>query len=271
MDANVIENFENWLHKTNLSTKTIEYYKGLILLYFKKNSEISKASIWKYLSSLEKIGRSPSYYNSNVNAFKKFCDFQQNGIVIRHIKVPRMLHLDGIPCEEKYFKLLDYLKQIKNYEYYLWVKVLSCTGARIGEFMQFTWEDIIAGEFMVKGKGGKYRFFFIPKNLSDEISDYALRHGKSGYFAKNKFGQRISQKGIRDNMCLWAKKLDFPPGMLHPHAFRHFFAKQYLKHSQNDIAQLAELMGHSSLDTTRIYLMKSKEEQRRDYNVVVKW
>ena len=186
-------------------------------------------------------------------------------------KVQRRLSLDNVPSRENYRELLSYLKDKKNYEYYLWVKVLAGTGARISEFLQFTWDDLISGNFMVRGKGNKYRNFYISKKLQLEISKYAAKFQKSGQFAKNKYGKPITARGVSELLVKWNNDLSLPKGMLHPHNFRHFFAKQFLKSSNNDIVQLAEYLGHENLETTRIYLLKSKEEQMNDFNKFVNW
>jgi site-specific recombinase XerC len=124
---------------------------------------------------------------------------------------------------------------------------------------------------MLRGKGNKYRYFYIQKELSREIAQYAKINKKAGIFPENRFGKKMLTRGIAYHMDKWNKDLGFPKGMLHPHAFRHFFAKQYLKNSKKDIVQLAEFLGHESLDTTRVYLLKSREEQMKDFNKYVNW
>ena len=133
---------------------------------------------------------------------------------------------------------------------------MGTTGARLSEFQRFTWEDIISGEVTLKGKGNKYRRFFFQKQLQQEAKVYAKEHGKTGIFAVGRFGP-ITQCGID------SKKM-------HAHAFRHFFAKMFLKKNK-DVIQLADLLGHGSVDTTRIYLQKSYDEQKKDFNRNVTW
>ena len=71
-------------------------------------------------------------------------------------------------------------------------------------------------------------------------------------------------------MKVWGEKAGVDRSKMHPHAFRHFFAKMYLKNSK-DVIQLADILGHGSVDTTRIYLQKTKQEQMKDINKNVKW
>ena len=68
----------------------------------------------------------------------------------------------------------------------------------------------------------------------------------------------------------WGKACGIDPKKMHPHAFRHFFAKMFLKKNK-DVIQLADLLGHGSVDITRIYLQKSYDEQKREFNRSVTW
>lgn len=92
----------------------------------------------------------------------------------------RKLDVSNVPTEEEYNRLLDFLKTKSNKDYYFFVKVLGTTGARLSEFQQFTWEDIISGEVVLKGKGNKYRRFFFQKTIQQEAKVYAKEYGKTG-------------------------------------------------------------------------------------------
>ena len=87
----------------------------------------------------------------------------------------RKLETNNIPTEEEYNRLLEYLKTKKNKDYYFFIKVLGTTGARLSEFMQFTWEDIISGEVTLKGKGNKYRRFFFQDQLRKEAKAFQFK------------------------------------------------------------------------------------------------
>ena len=146
---------------------------------------------------------------------------------------------------------------------------MGTTGARLSEFQQFTWEDIISGEVTLKGKGNKYRRFFFQKQLQQEAKIYAKEYGKTGIFAVGRFGP-ITQRGFSQHLKAWGKHCGIDSRKMHAHAFRHFFAKMFLKKNK-DVIQLADLLGHGSVDTTRIYLQKSYDEQKKDFNRNVTW
>ena len=101
------------------------------------------------------------------------------------------------------------------------------------------------------------------------MSEYIRQTGKSGTVATGRFGT-LTERGLNQHMKLWADKCGIDRRKMHPHAFRHFFAKMFLKKNK-DVVQLADLMGHGSIDTTRIYLQRSYEEQKRDFNRNVTW
>ena len=182
----------------------------------------------------------------------------------------RTLCVENVPTEKEYNKLLDYLLTKDNKDYYYHVKVLATTGVRVSEFLQLTWENIAAGEVLLKGKGGKYRRILFKKDLQKEILEYMEANGRSGLFATNRQGDLLSKRGMATRLRKWGEHCGISKEKMHPHAFRHFFAKMFLKKCK-DVVQLADLLGHGSIDTTRIYLQRSNDEQKRDYNRNVTW
>ena len=121
----------------------------------------------------------------------------------------------------------------------------------------------------MKGKGNKYRRFFFQQQLQQEVKDYIKETGKSGTLAVGRYGP-LTQRGFSQHLKAWGKHCGIDSKKMHAHAFRHFFAKMFLKKTK-DIIQLADLLGHGSVDTTRIYLQKSYDEQQRDFNKNVTW
>lgn len=96
------------------------------------------------------------------------------------------------------------------------------------------------------------------------------KHQESGFIFLNKYGERITTRGISGQLKKLAIKYDINPAVVYPHSFRHRFAKSFLERC-NDIAFLADLMGHESIETTRIYLRKTSTEQREIVDSVVDW
>ena len=135
--------------------------------------------------------------------------------------------------------------------------------------MKLSWEDVANGEVVLKGKGSKFRQVFFQKSLQQEVREYMKETGKTGHLCNGRYGP-MTDKGFSERLKSWGDHLGIARSKMHAHAFRHFFAKQYLKKNK-DVTQLAELLGHNSLDTTMIYLQKSHDEQKRDFNRNVTW
>ncbi len=120
-------------------------------------------------------------------------------------------------------------------------------------------------------KGGKIRRLYIPKNLRTEAAKWLREIGlTSGYIFLNRFGQRITTRGIASQLKHFAEKYGMNKEVVYPHSFRHRFAKNFLDRF-NDLALLADLMGHESIETTRIYLRRTASEQQKIVDKVVNW
>ena len=127
-----------------------------------------------------------------------------------------------------------------------------------------TWEDVIRGQVVLVGKGNKERLLFFPSSLQRDARAFVESCHLRGRIAP------VTDKSVRQAIRRMAVKAGVPAEKVHPHAFRHFFAKMFLKRS-NYITMLADLLGHASLNTTRIYLQKSYDEQQREFNQSVNW
>jgi site-specific recombinase XerD len=148
---------------------------------------------------------------------------------------------------------------------------LAATGARVSELVQIKVEHIKTGYFDLYTKGGKLRRLYIPKKLRIETLRW-LEETKqtSGYLFLNRFGNRITTRGISQQLKNYAGKYRLDKKVVYPHSFRHRFAKNFLE-KYNDIALLADLMGHESIETTRIYLRRTTSEQQALVDKIVTW
>ena len=115
------------------------------------------------------------------------------------------------------------------------------------------------------------RRVYFPKTLRVEFQQY-LRDEKieTGPIWMNRYGNVLTSRGVATMLKNMADKYGIDRAVMHPHGFRHFYAKQFLKRSQ-DIVFLADLMGHDSLDTTRIYLRKTAAEQAEEVDRIITW
>jgi len=167
--------------------------------------------------------------------------------------------------------LKNSLKKDGNKEWYFVVWYLAATGARVSELVQIKVEHIEIGYFDLYTKGGKLRRLYIPKKLRTETVDWLYEEGRtSGYLFLNRFGERITTRGISQQLKNYAEKYGIDSKVVYPHSFRHRFAKNFLE-NYNDIALLADLMGHESIETTRIYLRRTASEQQALVDKIVTW
>ena len=140
-----------------------------------------------------------------------------------------------------------------------------------GDILYSKVEHIKLGHLDLYSKGGKLRRIYIPKALQNEALSWLNdKHQESGFIFLNKYGDRITTRGISGQLKKLAVRYGIDPVVVYPHSFRHRFAKSFLERC-NDIAFLADLMGHESIETTRIYLRKTSTEQRAIVDEVIDW
>ena len=117
----------------------------------------------------------------------------------------------------------------------------------------------------------KIRRIYIPKALRKEAIEWLDNVNRTtGYLFLNRFGERITTRGIAQQLKNYATKYGLNEKVVYPHSFRHRFAKNFLE-KFNDISLLADLMGHESIETTRIYLRRSSAEQQEIVDKVITW
>jgi site-specific recombinase XerD len=148
---------------------------------------------------------------------------------------------------------------------------MAATGARVSELIQLKSEHIQMGFLDLYSKGGKLRRIYIPQKLQQECLIWLKKQNRQhGFIFLNKYGERITTRGISSQLKVLAKKYKIDPKVVYPHSFRHRFAKSFLERF-SDIAFLADLMGHESIETTRIYLRRTSTEQQAIVNKIIDW
>ena len=170
-----------------------------------------------------------------------------------------------------YTFLKNKLKREDNLAWYFVVRFLAATGARVSELIQMKVEHVQVGYFDIYTKGGKIRRIYIPKALRTEAISWLQKDKRTtGYLFLNRFGNRITARGIAQQLKNYAQKYGLNEKVVYPHSFRHRFAKNFLE-KFNDISLLADLMGHESIETTRIYLRRSSSEQQAIVDKIITW
>ena len=263
--------FELFLRQENMSDNTISAYTYAVNDFFSRKKEITKRKLLDYKAYLMENFR-PKTVNLRIQALNKYLEFTKHPrLRLKSVKVQQRSYLENVISNEDYTFLKNKLRREPNLEWYYVVRFLATTGARVSELIQIKIEHVHVGYFDIYSKGGKYRRLFIPKKLRLEAEEWVSVQGRtSGYLFLNRFGERITARGISQQLKNYASKYGMNLKVVYPHSFRHRFAKNFLE-KYNDIALLADLMGHESIETTRIYLRKSSLEQQTIVDKVVTW
>lgn len=268
----ILDGFSEWLVKENAySQNTVRGYIEGAKDFLCYATSITTEVVKGYKTAMEEQGKKPRTVNNRLNAVAALAKYFGKHIEIKFTKIPHTLSLENVPTEKEVEKLLAYCKA-HNEKAYIWIRLLSTTGARVHEFVMFTYEMVAAGHVDLKGKGGKVRRFFFTPKVQQECAEYAERNNLQGTIAVNRTGGLCSTRGVAQLLHTMANRAGVDAKKCHPHAFRHFFAKMYLKRSKTkDVTELADLLGHSGLGTTMIYIKRSQEEQKRMFNKNVNW
>ena len=187
------------------------------------------------------------------------------------VRVQQKAFLENVISEADYEYFKKCLKRDAELYWYFVIRFLAATGARVSELIQIKVEHIKIGYLDLYSKGGKLRRIYIPKSLQNEaLSWLEGKQLESGFIFLNRHGERITTRGISGQLKKLALRYNINPAVVYPHSFRHRFAKSFLDRF-NDIAFLADLMGHESIETTRIYLRKTATEQQSIVDNIIDW
>lgn len=266
-----MKEFKNFLLHQNLSKNTIESYATAVEKYFKDFEDISKQNLLAFKAVLVDKYKGKTV-NLRIQGINKYLEFiGKDKLKLKYIKVQQKTYLENVISDADYEFFKNKLLKEKNYEWYFVVRFLGATGARISELIQFKYEHLIRGYIDLYAKSGKIRRIFIPKKLRKKAIDYYLSISRTeGYLFLNKDRKQITTRGIAHQLKVLAEKYKMNLNVVYPHSFRHRFAKNFLE-KRKDIALLADLMGHESIETTRIYLRKTSEEQQEIVDTIVDW
>lgn len=263
--------FEAFLAKSDLAKNTVSSYLWTVKYYAKNYGDFNKQNLLAYKGYLVE-NFSPQTVNLRLQGVNKYLEFiKKERLKLKFIKVQQKNFLENVISDADYKFLKSRLKQEGLTEWYFVVWFLTATGARVSELLQIKVEHVQLGYLDLYTKGGKIRRLYIPKKLKEEAIKWLESSSiSSGYIFLNRFGERITARGISMQLKHLAEKYGLNPKMVYPHSFRHRFAKNFLDRF-NDIALLADLMGHESIETTRIYLRRTASEQQQIVDKIVIW
>lgn len=262
----MIGDFEAFLRSDEKSKNTVQKYLRDVRAFtvFAEAREISKTVVMAFKASLLENYEITSANSmiAAVNAFLRFMGWVD--CCIKQFKV----HKKAFCSEDKeltkaeYIRLVNTAKQRGNERLYLILQTICGTGIRVSELQFITVEAVHKGEAVVSCKN-KTRTVFIVRVLQKKLLNYIKIKGiTTGCIFITKSGKPMSRCNIWREMKALCEQTGVSPDKVFPHNLRHLFARTFYR-IEKDIAKLADILGHSSINTTRIYIITTGAEHKR--------
>ncbi len=269
--ADAAKLFQEYLDATSLAPNTVLAYSSSVRQFFRLYKEITPDTLHLYKAYLMEHYR-PQTANLRIRAVNFYIEcFHLPVSRLPAIRIQQKLYAEHVISEADYEYLKSRFIQDEKYVYYFIVRYMAATGVRVGELLKIQAEDVAKGYKDLISKGGKSRRIYIPKKLQEATFQWLDALGiKKGPFFLNQNGLPITAGGIRSQLKHAAAIYGLDPAVVYPHSFRHRFAKSFIERCP-DIAFLSDLLGHESLETTRIYLRRTSTEQQQIVNKIVNW
>ena len=261
----IIEKFKNHLVLEERSRATIEKYIRDVKAFtvFVNGAEISKEIVISYKKYLQEnyAVRSVNSMLASLNSLFAFLGWHE--LKVKSIKLQQQIYCP----EEKELTKAEYIRLCRtaekkhNKRLNMILQTICGTGIRVSELKSISVEAVRRGEANVSSKA-KTRSVFIVKELQKKLLRYAAEQGiKSGMIFVTRTGKPISRTNIWREMKNLCEEANVNPQKVFPHNLRHLFARVFYS-IEKDIAKLADILGHSSINTTRIYIISTGTEHR---------
>lgn len=263
----MVADFSAYLKSEEKSENTIEKYLRDVRAFsvYLNGDEITKEAVIAYKSKLLSMNYAVRSINSmlaSINGLFSFLGWAD--LKVKSIKLQRQIY-----CSEEreltkaeYMRLVNTAKQKGNERLNLILQTICGTGIRVSELQYITVEAVKCGEAIVSLKG-KTRTIFIVRELQKKLLRYAAEQGiSSGTIFITRTGRPMSRTNIWREMKGLCEQAGVNPQKVFPHNLRHLFARVFYG-IEKDIAKLADILGHSSINTTRIYIISTGNEHRK--------
>lgn len=263
---NQISEFKKYLLNEEKSSVTVEKYIRDVTTFYvwSNNRAIEKSDVIAYkefLIGTYKIASVNSMLSS-INSFFTYLEWFE--LKVKTLKKQKELFIreEKELTKAEYERLLDAARSKKNKRIYYIMQTICATGIRISELRFITTEAIRMQRAEVRCKG-KNRMVFLPKNLCKILKEYAKEENiQNGSIFTTKTGKPINRRNVWADMKKLCETANVARTKVFPHNLRHLFARTFYS-QQKDIVRLADLLGHSSVNTTRIYTIESGNKHKR--------
>lgn len=262
-----IDSYREYLCQEEKAAATVKKYVREVGIFAKwlSGREVTKELTARWKEELQMSGYVPITVNamlSSVNGFFSFMDWQD--CRVKFLKIQRRMFRDeskDLDADE-YQRLVDTAYRLNNRRLGLVIETICGTGIRVSELEYITVDAVKAGKAEIVLKG-KVRVILMPGRLVRKLLDYAGEQNISfGQIFRTRSGKNLSRRQIWAEMKKLCAAADVESSKVFPHNLRHLFAKTFYQ-VHGDIVRLADVLGHSSIDTTRIYLLSTGAEHVR--------
>lgn len=225
----MVTKFKNYLAKTNLAKNTVTSYVWTVQYFLSHYGEVNKKNLLAYKGYLVENFK-PQTVNLRLQGINKYLEFaKQEKLKVKFVKVQQKNFLENVISDADYKFLKTRLKADSYDEWYFVVWFMAATGARVSELLHIKAEHVQVGHLDLYSKGGKIRRLYIPKNLRIEATKWLKEKGlTSGYIFLNRFGDRITTRGIAQQLKHFAVKYGMNKEVVYPHSFRHRLQRIFL-------------------------------------------
>ena len=260
-----IKEFESYLKENERSNNTIEKYIRDITAFAEwiKGADITKELVLEYKAYISQKYTVASVNSmlSSLNSFFDFAELPQ--YKVKTIKMQRTIFSDERKelTKQEYEKLLSTAKDRGQHRLYMIMQTICALGLRVSELQYITVYAVRQGYARIDCKG-EMRTVIMPRAICKMLTKYIKKNKiTSGSIFVTKNGKPLDRSNIWSAMKALCKEAGVSADKVFLHNLRHLFARTYYK-IRKDIVRLADILGHSSINTTRIYTMKSGENHR---------
>ena len=253
---NLLKGFVAYLKEQEKSQSTISTYKRELfsLQMFLDDNPITKERLLGYKSMITNNYK-PSTCNVAISAINAFLNYiGRTDLFIKPIRVQKQIfeNKDKMLTKREYNKLIQNAKINGQTQLSLIIQTICATGIRVSELQFITVEAVKNGQAHIRCKG-KNRVVFIPKSLCALLKKYVVNSNiASGSVFVTRSGKPIDRSNLWKAMKRLCNISGVKSSKVYPHNLRHLFARTYYS-QQKDLSRLADVLGHSNINTTRIY------------------
>ncbi len=261
-----LEDYLNSLRDKERSPATVRQYQRDLLCFFSflHTRELNRETALCYKQELEQEYQ-PVSINAKLSALNSFFSFVgREDLKLKFLKIQKKTYCSAERelSRTEYLRLIRAAREKKNEKLALLLQTIGSTGIRVSEVRYITAEAVCRGEAVIRLKG-KTRTILLPRKLQKFLKDYIRREEiTDGPVFITRTGRPLDRSNIWKMMKTLCREAGVNEKKVFPHNLRHLFARCFYA-LDRDIAKLADILGHSSINTTRIYIVTSGSEHRR--------